>query len=291
MKSVAFSVLCACVLLFQQVCGAQVLTSTTRPDAIASLPFELREGFLIVVDGQIGGIVHLKFILDTGASHTVISRKIANRLSLEREPGSVIDFQRKVPVEWARFPEVQVGPIVATDTRMMVGDLAQYSEFAHDVDAIIGLDLLTRCARIQIDYETRVVRFEKREIRPESGPSDIRRSESNGLAITVTVQNQPMHLLIDTGFQGIALFQRRLQNRVQRLDVKDRTVAQVGPLVGEEVRLPGLRVGHEGANPRVFLIRGETEAVPTAIDGYLGPRALHAKRIEIDFASMMFRWQ
>jgi hypothetical protein len=169
---------------------------------------------------------------------------------------------------------------------MMVGDLAQYSEFAQDVDAIVGLDLLSRCERLQIDYETRVVRFEKRDV-----VSVNRHSESNGLAITVTLQNQPMHLLIDTGFQGIALFQRRLQNRVQRLDVKDRTVAQVGPLVGEEVRLPGLRVGHEGTNPRVFLISGETDAVPTTIDGYLGPRALHAKRVEIDFASMMFRWE
>ena len=286
MKSVASSVLCACVLLSQQVSGAQVLTSTAGPNASASLPFELRQGFLIVVDGRIGGIVHLKFILDTGASHTVVSRKIANRLSLKREPGSVIDFQRRVPVEWARFPEVQVGPIVATDTRMMVGDLAQYSEFAQDVDAIVGLDLLSRCERLQIDYESRVVRFEKREFHSEA-----RRSESNGLAITVTLQDQPMHLLIDTGFQGIALFQRRLQNRVQRLDVKDRTAAQVGPLVGEEVRLPGLRVGHKTTDARVFLIGGKTDVVPSSIDGYLGPQALHAKRIEIDFASMMFRWQ
>jgi predicted aspartyl protease len=286
MKSVVFSALCACVLLFGQISHAQVVTSTTRPDTSISLPFELRQGFLIVVDGRIGGIVHLKFILDTGASHTVVSRKIANQLSLERQPGSVIDFQKKVPVEWARFPEVQVGPVLATDTRMMVGDLAQYSEFAQDVDAIVGLDLLSRCERLQIDYESRVVGFEKREFR-----AGTRRSESNGLAITVTLQDQPMHLLIDTGFQGIALFERRLQDRVPRLDVRERAVAQLGPLVGEEVRLPGLRVGHKQTNARVFLISGKTEVVPASIDGYLGPQALHAKRIEIDFAGMMFRWQ
>jgi gag-polyprotein putative aspartyl protease len=57
--------------------------------------FDLREGFLIVVDGRIGPLEHLKFILDTGASHTVVSRKIADQLALSREPGSVIKFSEK----------------------------------------------------------------------------------------------------------------------------------------------------------------------------------------------------
>jgi hypothetical protein len=39
------------------------------------------------------------------------------------------------------------------------------------------------------------------------------------------------------------------------------------------------------------LVRGVTEAVPGGLDGYLGPRALGAKKIELDFASMMLRWQ
>jgi predicted aspartyl protease len=286
LKSVALSLLYVCVLLLAHESDARAATPGIEQNTSASIPFDLRDGFLIVVDGRIGAMEHLKFIVDTGASHTVVSQAIANRLSLARRPGAVIDFQRKVPVEWARFPEIQIGPVVATDTRMMVGDLARYSEFAHDVDAIVGLDLLSRCERLQIDYEARVVRFEKRDTF-----SGHRRSESNGLLISVTLQNQPMHLLIDTGFQGIALFERRVHARVQRLTVRDRAVAQVGALIGEEVRLPELRVGHEQTNARVFLIRGKTEVVPDTIDGYLGPRALHAKRIEIDFASMMFRWQ
>lgn len=239
-----------------------------------------------MIDGRVGAAENLRFILDTGASHTVVSRRIADQLSAPREQGAVIDFQRRLPIEWERFPDVQFGPVTASDMRMMVGDLSRYSEFAYDIDAIVGLDLLSKCERLQIDYEAQVVRFEKC-----GGVSQARHSESNGLSILATIQNQPMHLLVDTGFQGIALFEQRLRARVQRVNVQDRIPAQVGSLLGEEVRLPGLRVGHTEANTRVLLVRGDVGAVPEAIDGYLGPRALHAKRIEIDFASMMFRWR
>jgi len=65
----------------------------------------------------------------------------------------------------------------------------------------------------------------------------------------------------------------------------------MGSLVGDAVRLPGLRLGSFATNSRVLLVRGVTEAVPSSLDGYLGPRALGAKKIELDFASMMLRWQ
>ena len=99
-----------------------------KPEPSKVRTFDLRESFLIVVDARIGPLEHLKFILDTGASYTVVSRKIADQLALPWEPGSVINVPKKLPMEGARFPEVQVGPIVATDVRMMVADLNQYSE-------------------------------------------------------------------------------------------------------------------------------------------------------------------
>jgi predicted aspartyl protease len=285
-KWVALSLLYASMLFLVPPGNGQEISSRSKPVSTGSLPFDLRGGFLIVIDGRIGAMENLRFILDTGASHTVISRRIADQVSAAREQGAVIDFQRRVPIEWERFPDVQFGPVAATNMRMMVGDLRRYSEFAYDIDAIVGLDLLSKCERVQIDYEAQVVRLEKC-----GGVSQARHSESNGLSILATLQNQPMHLLVDTGFQGIAVFEQRLRARMRRVNVEDRVPAQVGSLAGEEVRLPGLRVGHTEANTRVLLVRGDVGAVPEAIDGYLGPRALHAKRIEIDFASMIFRWQ
>jgi predicted aspartyl protease len=248
--------------------------------------FELRESFLIVVDGRIGPLEHLKFILDTGASHTVVSRKIADQLALLREAGSVVNFQKKVPVEWARFPEVQVGPIVAADARMMVADLNQYSEFAKDIDAVVGLDLLSRCQRLQIDYEAKRIVFEAR-----NGTSQAPPFEAKGIFVTLMLQDQPVQLLVDTGFQEIALFEERLRPRMRGVEVQQLGHARMGSLVGDAVRLPGLRLGSFASNSRVLLVRGVTEAVPSGLDGYIGPRALGAKKIELDFASMMLRWQ
>lgn len=265
---------------------ASLAGAIAGPETSTVKAFELREGFLIVVDGRIGPLEHLKFILDTGASHTVVSRKIADQLGLSREPGSVINFQRKLPMEWARFPEVQVGPVVATDARMMVGDLNQYSEFTKGIDAIAGLDLLSRCQRVLIDYQAKLITFQAR-----NGASQIPLFQAKGILVTVMLRDQPVHLLVDTGFQEIALFEERLGPRMHGVDVRQLGQAQIGSLVGEAVRLPGLHLGSDGLNPPVLLVRGKTEAVPGGLDGYLGPRALGAKKIELDFGSMMLRWQ
>ena len=266
--------------------AASVAGPATSPATLKVKTFDLREGFLIVVDGRIGPLEHLKFILDSGASHTVVSRKIADQLAVSREAGSVINFQSKLPVEWARFPEVQVGPIVATDARMMVADLNQYSEFAKDIDAVAGLDLLSRCQRLRIDYEAKLITFQTR-----NSASQIPLLQAKGIFVTLMLQDQPVHLLVDTGFQEIALFEERLRPRMHGVDVQQLGEARIGSLVADAVRLPGLQLGSAGPNPPVLLVRGNTEAVPGGLDGYLGPRALGAKKIELDFASMMLRWQ
>jgi len=41
----------------------------------------------------------------------------------------------------------------------------------------------------------------------------------------------------------------------------------------------------------VFLIESRGKADLGGIDGYLGPASLHAKRLELDFAAMILRWQ
>ena len=59
-------------------CGRGVVGSSTN----LTMPFELVAGFLVVVDGQIGNLNGLKFILDTGATHSLIDQKVADRLQL-----------------------------------------------------------------------------------------------------------------------------------------------------------------------------------------------------------------
>jgi hypothetical protein len=124
-------------------------------DKIEELPFELRNGFLIVVEGHIGRLKGLKFILDTGASRSVVDRSVAKEFALLRSPGKIFSFDKYIPVELAKFPEVQFGPVKVKGATLMIADFVKSSRFAEHVDAIIGLDLLCASRGLLIDYEAR----------------------------------------------------------------------------------------------------------------------------------------
>jgi hypothetical protein len=127
----------------------RVAVSTPSNDAI---PFQLANGFLIVIEGQIGPLTPLKFILDTGATHTMVDARIADKLSLPRHKGKVLNFDKGIKVDWTNLPELHLGPLAAHNFPVMVGDLKRISEFAEGVDAILGLDLLRTAQSIRIDY-------------------------------------------------------------------------------------------------------------------------------------------
>jgi hypothetical protein len=65
--------------------------------AQTGVPFDLVSDFLVVVKGGIGNLDDLKFIVDTGATWSVIDRKVAERLLLNRRPGRIMNFNRFNP--------------------------------------------------------------------------------------------------------------------------------------------------------------------------------------------------
>ena len=52
---------------------AQQIGLTSETNTGSSVPFELRNGFLIMVEGHIGSLGPLKFIVDTGSSVTIVA--------------------------------------------------------------------------------------------------------------------------------------------------------------------------------------------------------------------------
>lgn len=251
----------------------------------STIPFELVSDFVVVLRGQVGGLEGLRFILDTGSSHTMIDRRVADRLHLQRNPGRVLNFDRYIPVDWVDVPELRVGPIRTTAFRVMVVNLAELSAFGQKADGILGLDLLSRVTKLAIDYEKRVVCV---EIEPQSkggGPPPI------GFVVPVAVQGVPMHLLVDTGFRDILMYKERLYSGLPHLRTKgEPQKATIGRLQATRVNLPGIQIFGQDAVTPVFLIDGPKTGVG-AVDGYLGPTSLHAKRIELDFATKILFWQ
>jgi len=269
--------------LFSSFLDAQDLdTSAVR----RTIPFQLVSNFLVVVNGRVGDLDGLKFILDTGASYTLIDQKVADRLKLRRSTGKITNFSREVPVEWAEIPNLRVGPLQTGIFRVMVAKLADYSDFAENVDGIIGLDLLGRSKKLFIDYEKHTVSWEL------AGETADQLPAPGYFTIPIVVQGFPVHLVIDTGLQVIVLYKDRIHKGLPDLRTEGEAVeGGVGRLQATRVKLPGVRLVGPETVATVFLANGpETGKLP-GIDGYLGVASLQAKRVEFDFAARVLRWQ
>jgi predicted aspartyl protease len=269
--------------LFASLLDAQDLAKSAISPTI---PFKLQANFLVVVKGQVGDLDGLNFILDTGASYTLIDRKVADRLKLRRLPGKITNFNHDVPVDWAEIPDLRVGPIQIGALPVLVARLSEYSEFAKNVDGIIGLDLLGRSKRLFIDYERQTVSWEL--------PSDDggRPPSATYLAIPFMVQGFPMHLIIDTGLQGILLYKDRLHKALPAVRTEGEAIeVGMGHLQTTRVKLPGVSLVGPETVATVFLTDGPSLGDLPGIDGYLGIAALKAKRVEFDFAARILRWQ
>jgi predicted aspartyl protease len=242
--------------------------------------------FLVVVNGQIGDLDGLKFIVDTGATHSVIDQKVAEKLWLHRRRGEVMNFDRRIPVEWADIPELRVGPIRAEAIRVMVAKLADYSEFAEHADGILGLDLLSKSKKFTIDYERKTLYFQP------AGHGTGDRAPSGCFVIPFAVQGLPLHLAVDTGFQGILLYGDLLRKRLPKMRTEGESIkVTMGRIRATKVRLPDVRIFGPEEVTTVFLIDGPGRGALPGVDGYLGTASLHAKRIEFDFDARVLRWQ
>jgi predicted aspartyl protease len=252
-----------------------------------TIPFRLDGGFLILVDGRIGSLSRLKFVLDTGATHTVIARRIQKRLSLpsHQEQTKVVNFDREVELPWTSLPELQLGPLVRKDIRVLVADLGQFSELAAGVDAIIGLDVLQNSESITIDYLKKLLTFKFSEFQ------HVDRGVPVALTVRIPTEGQSMRLIVDTGLKDFVLYQDRIANRLPQLKLRGNLEASAGRLKGQAATLRGLALGSDRGESRVLLLEGAPRSLPADIDGYLGMNALHAARIELDFASNTLRWQ
>jgi predicted aspartyl protease len=262
---------------------AQDLAKFTVSPAI---PFELVSDFLVVVKGQIGELYGLKFIVDTGATHSVVDRRVADKLRLQRRTGKVMNFDRYIPVEWVDLPDLRVGSLRSGALSVMVLKLAEYSEVAKNVDGIIGLDLLSKSKKLTIDYERNTLSFQL----ADGGAGD--RVYAGGFTIPFVVQGIIMSLVVDTGHQDVLLYRERVHKLLPKMRTQGESKeVALGRLHATRVKLPDVRIGGRDEVTTVFMINGPDDGALPGVDGYLGPSTLHAKRIEFDFAAKVLRWQ
>jgi predicted aspartyl protease len=271
-----------------EVWAQETLTTSNaaRPGAI---PFRLQAGTLIEINGGIGPLEDLKFIIDSGATQSVVDRKIANRLSLTLHPQRALSVAGFVSVDRAELPDVHFGPIQVRNVTTMITDLAKFSELTGNADAIIGLDLLKASSKLGIFYDSKIIVLQPRLMNSHGTSAQ---EQPAYFTVQVLVQGHAVRLIVDTGMNGILIYEDRIRKQIPNLRLTDeRTDAHLGQLRGKRTQLSGFRLGERESKVEVFLMNGPREDLLPGIIGYLGTDALKARRIELDFEGEKLRWQ
>jgi predicted aspartyl protease len=253
------------------------------------LPFRLSSGYLIQVEGQIGDQAHLKFILDTGATISIVGQRIAQKLKLNVQRAQSFNFDRNLQWETATLSEVQFGPLRAANVAVLVGDLARYSAFAGKTDAIIGMDLL-QLSNFTIDFGAGHLIFDPGPPKAYLAGGD---PVTKCLIVELQVQGRPVHLLVDTGLQFILMYEERLRKSVPGL----RTVGSIknasmgGRVQVKQATLPDVVLGNRNREVLVVFLPAPAEDTLSGIDGIVGVAALQARRVHFDFSGETLSWE
>ena len=169
-----------------------------------TIRFELYQGYLIVAHGSVGPYKNLNFLVDTGATSTVVDPRIAQKLHLQVTPASVVVLDGKVNGWEAVVPDVQIGPVHKTGLRGIVEDLSFLEKaLPLRIDAIIGLDVLAQSPFL-IDYAAHTIHF---GTLPRLQTSLPLQSDGNLATVEVQVNHAPVRLLLDTGASALVLFE------------------------------------------------------------------------------------
>jgi hypothetical protein len=199
------------------------------------------------------------------------------------------NFDRKLKWESATLPDLQFGPVHATNLTVFTGRLAEYSEFAKNVDAVIGMDLL-KFSNFSIDFDTHKITFHPTTEKVSVVAGD---PLLQCPILEVQVQGRPVRLIVDTGLAGIVLYEERLRTRVPGLRIAGHLAdaAMGGRVQAKQATIPDVLFGKRNRDVSVLLVSSPTAEILPAIDGIIGIAALKAYRINFDFAGRRLSWE
>jgi predicted aspartyl protease len=281
---------------FDTVSGEQPVDDTSQADDV-----EFREDVnqRMTVPVHVGGSGPYRFLVDTGADRTAISRQVAARLDLESGPRTSLHAMTGASiVETAVIPNLEL-----SRTALRVIDAPLLDANHMGADGILGVDSL-RHQRVIFDFENRVMTIvpaSKTASQREEGRVVVTgRLRKGRLIVTNAVADRTaITVVLDTGSEvsvGNAALRRRL--------AKGGVLEGAGPMAlqsvtgdileGEYTYLRTLKVGEvELDNLAIVFADAHTfkqlglENRPALL---LGMNALSAfKKVSIDFANKKLR--
>jgi len=301
----------AIMLASSSALSAQTTNSTTRLDAVSGVPeidktsqtedvsFRNERDDRMTVPVHLSGEGPYRFLVDTGADRSAVSRELADKLRLKSAGGaelhsvsgvSTVNTARVHDLAFTRTPEKSVDAAVLESANI-------------GADGIVGVDLL-RSQRIQFDFEKHsmsIVPSRAPDFQVEPGTIVVEARRKNGRLVVsdATANGQPLTIVLDTGSQvtigNKALLQRlrgrALADPAQRMELLSVTGEKITGdyMFINELTIGGIRL----ANLAVVFTDAHTfkqlnlDKKPALL---LGMNAIRAfKKVSIDFANRKFR--
>ena len=254
--------------------------------AKTNVEFQLYRDYMIVVQGSVGPLKGLNFLLDTGTNATALDSRLARKLRLDVAPADVAVLGGRVKGAMATAPSLQFGPIRRDNVSVLVEDLS----FIRDalplkIDAIVGLDVLGQSTFV-IDYSSREIRFGP----TPSMPNSIQLQMHNGLAfVDAEVNHAQVRLLVDTAAPSLLMFEELPESTQDKkgegdgLAMKERSAPKkIGDYDHQRVRQVSLRVGEvEFGRESAFVVSNHKDSGHD-FDGLMSPVALGFTRVSVD---------
>lgn len=188
----------------------QAVDSTTTTDEVALSKDKIDR---MTVDVSVGGNGPYRFLVDTGAERTVISRQLAQRLKLESGKAATLHSVIGVnPVETVFIPRLQV-----SNSLISVVDAPALEAANIGADGMLGIDSL-RSQRVMFDFKAQTMSITpaNRPVEKMDGDTIVVRARARSGRLIFThakIDGQKVTVIIDTGSQvtiGNPALQRRL---------------------------------------------------------------------------------
>jgi predicted aspartyl protease len=286
-------------------------TTTTRLEAVSGVPeidkttqtedVRFRNDFQdrMTVPVRLSGAGPYRFLVDTGADRTAISRELVAKLKLESAGEAELHSVSGV----STIATARIHNLALTRTPETSVDAAVLESANIGADGIVGVDLL-RSQRVQFDFEKQtmsIVPSATPDFSTEPGTIVVRARRKNGrLVVTDAVANgASLTVVLDTGSQvsigNPALRRRLLGNNLVDVDRSVELESVTGDkIIGDYMIVREIMIGGIGLTNLAVVFTDAHTFKQLGLDKrpalLLGMNAIRAfKKVSIDFANRKFR--
>jgi predicted aspartyl protease len=286
-------------------------TATTRLDAVSGVPdidkttqtqdvqFKTERDDRMTVAVKLSGTGPYRFLVDTGADRTAVSRDLVSKLRLPSGSGAELHSVSGI----SNVATARIGSLELTHPPEQSIDAAVLESANMGADGIVGVDVL-RSQRVQFDFEKQtmsIVPSATPDFGYEPGTIVVRAKRKNGRLVVsdADANGERLTVVLDTGSQvsigNQALRRRLIGDNLVDIDKSVELESVTGQkIIGDYMFIKQLTIGGVGLTNLAVVFTDAHTFKQLGLDKrpalLLGMNAIRAfKKVSIDFASKKLR--